>query len=295
MQQPANKLRQQKWFDNEEYPFKSHYMTINGHQMHYIDEGKGTPIVMVHGTPTWSFLYRNFVKQLSTQYRCIVPDHLGFGLSEKAPSMDCSAPQLAKNLEAFIQQLQLKEVILIIHDFGGPIGLHYAIKHASNVQKIVLMNTWCWATKDNPAAQQIDKILHSSLGRFLYLWLNFSPKFLLKKAFTNPKQLSKNIHQHYTKVFPRKNDRHGLLKIGQSLVGASDWYQQQWEQIPHIQDKPFLVLWGMQDTFIKPTYLERWKATLTNATIQNIDAGHFIQEEHFTSSISLIESFIEQE
>lgn len=104
----ADTLKQQPWFDTKEYPFKSNYITINGKMMHYIDEGEGDIILMVHGTPAWSFLYRNLVKELSKTHRCIVPDHLGFGLSEKSKEINSSAPQLAANLEVFINQLGLK-------------------------------------------------------------------------------------------------------------------------------------------------------------------------------------------
>lgn len=288
----ATTVKQQAWFSTKDYPFKSNYIQIQGKAMHYVDEGQGEVILMVHGTPVWSFVYRKMIQHFAKTHRCIAPDHLGFGLSEKSEDINASAPQLAYNLEEFIHKLGLKNITLIVHDFGGPIGLYYALQHAPNVKKIVLMNTWFWKTKDLPDAQKIDKILHSRLGKFLYLYLNFSPKFLIPKAFHNQKALTKKIHQHYIKVFPSKKERKGLLQIGQSIIGASDWYEEQWANIEAIQHKPFLVLWGMKDSFITPSYLEIWKQTLSNATFETYNCGHFVQEEQSLDIIHRIEAFI---
>lgn len=288
----ASQLKKETWFDTKAYPFKSNYATINGRAMHYIDEGEGDIILMVHGTPAWSFLYRKMIQHFSKTHRCIAPDHLGFGLSEKSKDIDGSAPQLAKNLTEFIHQLGLKNITLMVHDFGGPIGLSYAIKEPENVKKIVLMNTWFWKTKDQEATQKVDKILHSSLGKFLYLRLNFSPKFLLPKSFYNKNKLSKATHKHYTHIFKNKAARWGLLKIGYSLLGASDWYEQEWQQIDKIKDKPFLVLWGTKDEFIGPENLKIWKQNLTNATIKTFECGHFLQEEKPDELIIQINRFL---
>jgi len=288
----ADQLKKETWFDTKAYPFKSNYKTINGRAMHYVDEGEGDVILMVHGTPAWSFLYRKIIQHFSKTHRCIVPDHLGFGLSEKSKDIDSSAPQLAKNLAAFIHQLGLKNITLMVHDFGGPIGLSYAIQQPENVKKIVLMNTWFWKTKDQESVQKVDKILHSYLGKLLYLRLNFSPKFLLPKAFYNKQKLSKSTHQHYSRIFKNKAQRWALLQIGHSLLGASDWYEQQWQQINRIKDKPFLVLWGTKDEFIRPEYLDIWKQNLTNAIVKTYACGHFLQEEKPEELIIQISHFL---
>lgn len=291
----AQTTRQANWFNTKAYPFKSHYLTVNGKQMHYIDEGKGKEtILMIHGTPTWSFLYRHFIKYFSKNYRCIAPDHIGFGLSEKSEEVTTQAPELGHNLANFIEQLDLQNVTLIVHDFGGPIGLYAAFQHSDRIKRIVVMNTWCWATRDNPAAQQVDKILNSWLGQLLYLRFNFSPKVLLKKGFHQPKNLDKNTHQHYTKVFPSKGARYGLLKIGQSLVGASDWFAQSWEQLNVLETKPMLFLWGKHDTFITMDYLKQWQVRFPKAQTKILEAGHFVQEEAAPEAIQSIEAFLKQ-
>ena len=115
--------------------------------LHYIDEGRGDPVVMVHGTPTWSFLYRHVVKGLSKNYRCIAPDHIGFGLSDKPQGWSYTIEAQAKNLQVLLDSLDLEDITLVVHDFGGPIGLSYAIENPEKVSRLVIMNTWLWSLK----------------------------------------------------------------------------------------------------------------------------------------------------
>ena len=283
---------EKKWLNTSLYPFNSHYAPLKAGHMHYIDEGEGDVILFVHGTPTWSFLYRDFVQELSRTHRCIAIDHLGFGLSEK-PAEFAGTPQAhAQNLSELIRTLNLRSITLVVHDFGGPIGLAAGIKHADRIKKVVLFNSWLWATKENKDAQKIDKLINGWLGKSLYLNFNFSPKVLLKKGFANPKNLSKNVHQHYTKPFPTKNTRMPLLNLAKALVGSSDWYQQQWQQLERLAQKEWLILWGAEDQFITTEYLDNWRARLPHATIKEYGCGHFVQEEKTKESISEIREFL---
>ncbi|MCB0596118.1 MAG: alpha/beta fold hydrolase [Lewinellaceae bacterium] len=272
-------LRRESWFDPNLYPFQSNFVTVEAGQMHYIDEGEGTPILFVHGMPTWSFLFRDQIRTFSGSYRCIAPDHIGFGLSEKPPSFEGTPQAHARNLAELVGRLGLENITLVVHDFGGPIGLAFANAHPKKVRRVVLLNTWLWETRSENSARRVDKLLNSWLGKFLYLRLNFSPRFLLRQAFADKKNLPRAVHQHYTQIFPDRQSRYGLLKIGQSLVGASDWYAAQWEQLEAIAGKPFQIIWGLQDEFLKTEYLEKWKARLPQAEVITLDCGHFLTEE----------------
>lgn len=284
----------QEWIDTSLYPFQHKMIDLKAGKMHYVDEGEGEIILFIHGTPTWSFLYRDFVKELSSNYRCIAIDHLGFGLSEKPSNFPGSPEDHAKNLSEFINQLDLKNITMVVHDFGGPIGLAAGIMNSTRIDKIVLFNSWLWSTKEREDAKKIDKTVNSSLGSFLYLNLNFSPKFLLKKGFHNKKNLSKKIHNHYLQPFPNKNSRYGLLNLAKALVGASDWYQIQWEQLDSLANKEWLVIWGTEDEFIKREELLKWKNRLPNASIQELKCGHFVQEEKTQESIAYIRQFMKK-
>ena len=282
----------QNWLDTDLYPFESNYVQLPAGRMHYVDEGSGEVILFVHGTPTWSFLFRDFVKKLARNHRCIAVDHLGFGLSDRPEDSESTPQAHAKNLATFINQLGLKDITLVVHDFGGPVGLGWAVENPDRVKRIVLFNTWLWETKHEPAVQQVNRIVNSYLGRFLYLRMNFSPKVLLKKGFSDKKKLAKHVHQHYVRPFPDKRSRRSLLKLAQSLLGSSDWYRQRGEQLGALRNKPQLILWGTKDTFITLKYLERWKKQWPRAVIREFDCGHFVPEESTQEAIESIACFM---
>jgi pimeloyl-ACP methyl ester carboxylesterase len=282
----------QNWLDVKLYPFEKRYLQLQAGNMHYVDEGNGEVILFVHGTPTWSFLYRDFIREFSKNYRCIAIDHLGFGLSEKSESFSGTPENHSVNLSEFIQKLDLQNITLVVHDFGGPIGLSAGISNSNRIKQVVLFNTWLWETKKGKDAKKIDRTINSWLGKFLYLNLNFSPRVLLKKGFSIKKNLPKSIHRHYIRPFPDKKSRKSLLNLAKALVGSSDWYQSQWEQLGALLDKKWLIIWGTEDTFLKKDYLLKWKNRIPEAEIKEFSCGHFVQEEKTNESIRTIANFI---
>ncbi len=291
----SSPIQAQKWLDTNLYPFNNKYIQLDAGKMHYVDQGKGDVILFVHGTPTWSFLYRKYITELSKNYRCIAIDHIGFGLSEKPEEFNGKPQSHSKNLSEFIEKIDLKEITIVVHDFGGPIGLSSAIQNHNRIKQIVMFNTWLWETKNNSEALKVDKIINSGIGKFVYLRMNFSPKVLLKKGFYEKKKLTKKIHKQYTNPFPNKSSRNSLLNIGKSLVGSSDWYQEQWKNLDKLEHKPWLILWGTKDKFIKTDYLKKWKKRLPNAETKEFNCGHFIQEEKTKETIDEIKEFMKRE
>ena len=168
------------WINREEYPFQSHFLELEMGRMHYIDEGQGRPIVMVHGTPTWSFLYRHLVKGLSQGYRCVAMDHIGFGLSDKPGDWSYLPQDHAQNVGSLIETLGLEDITLVVHDFGGPIGLSYAINNPEKVANLILFNTFMWATRGELRFQLGGRFVGSLVGRFLYKYFSFSTNVMMK-------------------------------------------------------------------------------------------------------------------
>lgn len=281
-----------EWIDKNEYPFENKYIKLENGDMHYIDEGEGDIILFVHGTPTWSFLYRNFIKFFSKSYRCIAIDNIGFGLSEKPINFDGKPESHSKNLMEFITKLDLKKISLVVHDFGGSIGLSCAIQDESRFSKIIMFNTWLWETESNKDVKKIDKLINSPIGKFLYLYLNISPKVLLKKGFSDSNKLSKKIQSHYIAPFPNKNSRFSLLNIAKSLLGSSSWYQLQWDNLNKISEKKWLIVWGVKDSFLSTKYLDKWKNRLPNAKVVELECGHFVQEESDKQAIRGLNEFL---
>jgi pimeloyl-ACP methyl ester carboxylesterase len=268
------------WLDRQEYPFTSRYMNLVGQQLHYIDEGTGETLLFVHGTPSWSFDFRKVILELRNQYRCVAIDHIGFGLSDKPADYDYSIQQHARTLEQFIGQLSLSGITLVLHDFGGPIGFHFALDHAEKIKNIVVLNSWLWDFSNEPVFKSFRKIINSPLTPFLYKKLNFSPRYLLPKSF-GKRKISRKILKQYTKPFANSSQRNGPLAFARSLVNDQQWFEKLWQRRKVIQHIPVLLIWGMMDPFIKSSFLEKFVQGFPNSKVVTLnDCGHFPQEEN---------------
>lgn len=280
------------WLDRSEYPFTSNFFAVNGHQLHYIDEGIGEVILFVHGTPSWSFDYRNIIKTLSKSFRCIAVDHIGFGLSDKPEHYDYSTINHSRTLAKFIAEKQLSNFTLVVHDFGGPIGLNFAIQHPEMVKSLVMLNSWLWSSKTDPDYIKFSRILRSPLLPFLYRYLNFSPKFILPRSFGDYKLSTKTLLQ-YTKPFANKKERNGALAFAKSLLNDQDWFEELWNQRNSISSKPVIFIWGLKDPVIKPHYLHKFKSGFENAQVIELKTcGHFPQEEEPQKVSEAIKDFV---
>jgi haloalkane dehalogenase len=281
------------WIDAFEYPFQPHYFETEAGRMHYVDEGQGEPVVMVHGTPTWSFLYRHQIKALSPTYRVIAPDHIGFGLSDKPPTWTYLPSDHARNLTALITHLNLKDITLIVHDLGGPIGLSYAIEHPENVKRLVIMNTFMWSLAGDRQFDLPGKLFNNAFGRFAYKNLNFSPRVMVRSAWGDKKKLTKTIHRHYIQPLSSPSERQGTWVFLQQLLGSSDWYQSLWERCDRIRDKPALIIWGMRDIAFQQKELDRWRSVFPSAQVTCLEtAGHFLQDEEGPQVSQILQEFL---
>lgn len=267
------------WLDRSEYPFKANRFEINGHALHYVDEGQGETILFVHGTPSWSFDFRKLIIGLRQGYRCIAIDHIGFGLSDKPARYDYSTQTHAKTLERFILQKDLRDITLVVHDFGGPIGLHFAIHHPDRIKRLVIMNSWLWSSRQDADFEKLSKVLKSPLLPFLYRYLNFSPKVLLPRSFGGNKPDPKLLKQ-YTRPFADSSQRYGPLAFARSLLNDQDWFEELWNKRQAITGLPVLLVWGMKDPFITPSYLDKFLSAFPNTHAVRLEtSGHYPQEE----------------
>jgi haloalkane dehalogenase len=267
-------------------------MDVDGGRMHYVDEGEGKPLVLVHGTPTWSFLYRHLIMDLSRDYRVIAVDHIGFGLSDKPGSWSYRPADHARNLATLVDRLGLEDITLVVHDFGGPIGLDYAIEHPENVSALVLFNTWMWSLAGTPA-EKASNFMAGPVGRFLYKRLNFSPRVLVKAAFGDKRKLTREVHRHYIEAFPTPASRQGAWVLAKELIRSSEWYESLWRRRERIADKPALLLWGMRDPTFRADSLARWREALRNArVVECAEGGHFVPEEAPGEAVAEIRAFL---
>ncbi|MCC9135312.1 alpha/beta fold hydrolase [Pontibacter silvestris] len=268
-----------KWLDRILYPFAHHTLQLPAGQMHYVDEGEGSPIVFVHGTPTWSFVWRQQIKSLCRTHRCIAPDHLGFGLSDKPEHFNYTPEAHADNLEQLINSLQLKNITLVVHDFGGPIGFHYALRHPENVQQLVILNTWMWSLADEKRIAKVSGFMSNSIGKFLYQRMAFSTKVLLPQGYYQRKNLTKDIQRHYQKPHDSSVARFGSWRFAAALKESSPYFAQLWQQRNELQKINMLIIWGENDRLLPLHFLDKWQKAFPDTRIIKLKTGHFLQEE----------------
>lgn len=268
------------WVNRDLYPFESRFLEIDGHRIHYIDEGSGVPILFSHGTPEWSFGWRDVVTRLRGQFRCIAPDLLGFGLSDKPADADYSVATHARRLEQFIEKLGLRKFHVVANDFGLSIAFHYVLRHPENVQRISLFNGWMWPLDTDPHYALAARWMRTWLGQLLYLHFNFPVTVVTPAAFGDKKKLTPEVHRHYKQALPNPESRRAAYAFSAELLRATDFWADQWRQVGTLAQKPCLIFWGMKDSFVPPYELEKWQKALPNAQVIRFDnAGHFVQEE----------------
>lgn len=276
----AQEISNPKWLDKTEYPFNNHYFNVGPGKMHYVDEGTGDPIVMIHGNPGWSFEFRNIIKELSKTNRCIAPDHIGFGLSDKPSNWDYLPIHQAENLEKLLDSLNLTNITLIVNDWGGPTGLSYAIKHPEKIKKIIILNTWLWSVENDPHFKKFSKMMGGSIGSFMIKYFNIFGKMVVKKAVGDKSKLTKKIHQHYYKHLEKPSQRKGCYIFPKEIIGSSIWLDSLWKQKDKINNIPTTFLWGMKDIAFKEKELAYWLANWKNSKVIKLDnVGHYPQEE----------------
>ncbi|RDV17084.1 alpha/beta fold hydrolase [Pontibacter diazotrophicus] len=284
------------WLDKKEYPFESKYIQLEAGKMHYVDEGEGPPIVMIHGTPVWSFLYRNLIKILRKKYRCIAMDMIGFGLSDKPEGWSYKPRAHAVNFEQLMEHLQLTDVTLLVHDFGAPIGFAYAINHPEKVKNIVMLNSWTWSLSKHQTFTGTSKYLVGPLGKFLHSKLNVSALTLINELFEGEEKMPEPIRQHYVNALGNPDDQVGKLACARELIGITRWYDELWKERNKIQNIPTLILWGERDKLIKIEALQCWKKFFHECyVIPFEDSGHFLQEENAEEIASYVSNFVKEE
>ena len=281
------------------FPFTPHYYSHQGVEMHYVDEGSGEPVVMVHGDPTWGFLYRNFIPPLSQQYRCIVPDQMGMGKSAVPQERSLyRLEQHCANLEALLLHLDVRDITLVLHDWGGPVGLGFATRHPERIKRLVLMNTWAFAPWPGGPFPRLLEIIRSERGEAFVLRKNGYLEPALLGTTYHSEKLTKYVMEAYRAPFPTPESRLAMLCWSRDIpLHESDVSYAEMKRIERglllFSGIPVLLVWGMQDPVIPTSVLHRWQQEYPHATTHEIeDASHFLQEDAPERIVQWIETFL---
>ena len=285
-------------------------LEIEGNRINYVDEGQGETLLMLHGNPTWSYLYRHLIKDLKRDYRCVALDHLGYGLSDKPPRADYSMEAHIRRLRSFVEKLGLSDITLICQDWGGIIGLSYAANNKERFSRLIPMNT----TGFLPGTREEWKKCMRAWA-FLFLWSYKIPILGRKMAMdwnvflkaslrlgthNTRRQLHRRAMLGYLYPFQRKIDRVAILKSVRQ-VPMSPW-DTVWELLRNTEEalKGWNVrtrlIWGMQDPVFVPWFLEKFEEILPNhaPSLRIPTGGHFLQDDEPDLIIRGIREFLNE-
>jgi haloalkane dehalogenase len=268
--------------------------------MHYLDEGEGAPVLMVHGNPSWSFYYRNLVHALSGSRRCIVPDHIGMGLSDK-PGDEAYAYTLAQridDLDALVSSLNLTEPLtLVVHDWGGMIGFGWAVRHPEQVARIVILNTGAFPLPKEKALPGLLKLTRTHLGALLVRGFNAFSWGATKVGCTRNK-MSPEISQAYRAPYDSWANRIATLRFVQDIPlgpddAGFDLVENVAANLHQFSTTPALIAWGAKDFVFDDAFLRQWRKYLPQAEVRVWeDASHYILEDAAEEVIPFVANFI---
>ena len=281
------------WVDRDRYPFDSRHLRLSEGRLHLVDTGEGPPVVMLHGNPTWSFLYRHLVRGLADEHRCITPDLLGFGLSERPPDFSYRPAAHARTVERLFEELDLRNAVVVGHDWGGPIALDVATRNPDVVAGLVVMNTWMWPRRDR-YARGIGRFFATRVGRRSALRYNLFARGALGLPFRTRSAFGGPAYRQYMAPLSTPPDRVGSWRLLRELRESREWLARLWDRRAVAARMPSLLVWGERDPVHAP-FLSRWRALLPHAAEVTYDGvGHFVPEEAGTRVVPPVRAFVER-
>lgn len=260
------------------FPFRSRWFDSRTGRVHYLDEGAGIPILLLHGNPTWSFLYRRLIPLLTDRFRCVAVDYPGFGLSERPAGYRYTPAEHAQVVGELADRLDLDDLVVMGHDWGGPIGLSVAAAHPGRVRGLVLGNTWFWPP--DARLRAFSAVMSSPPMRWAILHRNLFVEQLLPYGVV--RRLSQAEMDHYRGVQPNPPARVGVAELPRQITAAAGWLQHLHTAVAsNLAGKPTLVTWPMRDpAFPAGRMLPRLRAVFTDIEVVELPAArHYFLED----------------
>ncbi|MEM7315829.1 MAG: alpha/beta fold hydrolase [Planctomycetota bacterium] len=278
------------------YRFGSRHFDIDGFRMHYIDEGNGEPLLMVHGNPTWSFYWRNLIQSFRGGYRTVVPDHLGCGLSDKPQEYNYCLQQHADNLVALIEELNLDGITLLAHDWGGAIGLLAASQVPDRFARFVLFNTGAFPPPRVPL--RIASCRLPFIGKFVLRGMNAFATTAQVMATEKNGGLDRAVLDGLIAPYDTWANRVGIYHFVNDIpLSKTHLTYPVLERLeaflPQLDSKPVQFIWGMKDWCFTPQCLDKFLEHIPSAAVHRIDdAGHWVIEDAPDDVIAVVAKFI---
>jgi len=287
-------------FRRDLYPFVGSYLSLDGLSLHYLDQGAGEPVLMLHGNPTWSFYYRNLIFGLQDHFRVIVPDHMGCGLSDKPGDhrYEYSLERRVQDLEALVAHLKIdRPLTLVVHDWGGMIGMAFATRHPELIGRIVLLNT---AAFHLPKSKSLPPSLwlcrNTPLDDFFVRQSGLFCKLVTQWCTETP--MPELVREGYLSPYLSSEMRLGQLRFVQDIpLGPEDrsyaLVSEVQSKLPQFRKVPTLILWGDKDFVFDQHFLDEWRKILPEAEVhQFAEAGHLLLEDVGDKVLPILKRFL---
>jgi len=277
------------------YPFRSRYFEIDRFRMHYIDEGSGPTIVMLHGNPTWSFYFRDLIKALRDRFRIIAPDHIGCGLSDKPQDYPYTLETHIRNVERLIEHLDLGDVTLAVHDWGGAIGFGWATRDPDRVSRFVVLNTAAFLGGRMPF--RIRVCGWPLFGDLVVRGLNGFARAAIHMACARRGRMTPDVRRGYLLPYGSYADRVAILRFVRDIptsprVPSYAVVREIEQRLSLLRDRPMLICWGMKDFCFTERFLDQWIERFPNAEVHRFaDAGHYVAEDEHAQIAELIAAY----
>jgi cis-3-alkyl-4-acyloxetan-2-one decarboxylase len=283
---------------NDLYPFTSHTLDLNSSKYHFLDEGQGETLLMLHGNPTWSFYYRNLILGLNQSYRCVVPDHMGMGKSDKPQSYNYTLSQHIDNLEALVDKLELKDITLVVHDWGGAIGMGFAVRHPEKIKRLVLFNTAAFLSEKIPIRLKLCRI--PGFGAIAIRGFNAFALAAVYMACKNKERMTDEVRTGYLSPYDSFANRIATLRFVQDIPMSPD--APSYSVVKNIEANleqfkslPVMIAWGAKDFVFNDHFLKRWQGIFPEAEVHRIqDAGHYVLEDAHERIIPWMQEFLQK-
>jgi haloalkane dehalogenase len=260
------------------FPVRHRFVEVDGARIHYVDEGQGETLLLLHGNPSWSFLYRKIIAGLKDRYRCIALDFPGYGLSDAASGYRFSPREHSRLLEHFVDHLSLKDIGVMVQDWGGPIGLGLAGRRPDLVTWFVIGNTFAWPLNSLPRLRVFSWLMGGPVGVSLTYAFNFVPRAFFFRGFAQ--KPAPQIFSLYMAPWKSRKRRIAAVIAPRQLTSASDYLVEVERNLPKLARRPALIVWGLKDLAFRETERRHFEQLFpTHKTILFEDASHFLQED----------------
>jgi haloalkane dehalogenase len=268
-----------EWVDEQLFPFQSRFVELDGHRVHYVDEGSGPILLMLHGNPTWSFVYREVIQSLRNQFRCIALDYPGFGLSVAGPGYRYLPEEHAAVTSAFIEHLDLSGITLVAQDWGGPIGLSAAERSPDRFDGLVVANTWAWPLNGDLHFELFSHLMGGLVGRELIRRVNLFVNVIIPAGHRRRKPSTAEM-AHYRAAQSTPQRRHAGAVFPRSLTHSRAFLAGVADNLHAVEQLPALIAWADADFAFRDRERRRWEQRLPHhTTIILRGAGHYLQSD----------------